>query len=227
MPIARIGGQGLFAGSATQATLAQPGTALAVGDFRVLTLFRSLASGTITPPAGGTWTQILAPTAIQSGVLGVWYRFHQAADASFLWDWTSTGGQNVVGRCTNLSGVDPAVPVDSAAVTGNSAATTAWANVPSVVTANPDAWAFWWIVRGTGNTAVAPTLGAGGWTAEGVMNSQASGYAGLGAYEARPTPGATGVRTVNSTTSQAWRAVAFSINPVPSPSGTGRRLIMA
>lgn len=219
------------AGNLASFALPQPsGVTMVSGQtLRVMSLFWATTNA-VTPPTGSTWNVGLAPTTVQNGVLGVYWRIHQAADTTFTW--STTVASHFVLRCLNVNGAHLTTPLDVTPVVSSQAtSSTTWSNCPIITPVTADAYVMWLLVAGSVQTS-ARTLAVGtGWTAatpDAQNASATTGYMGLGAYEARPTPGATGTRTATYSIASLYRGGAVAIRPaaVTGPEA-GRNMLLA
>jgi hypothetical protein len=202
-------------------TLAAP-AALQVGDLMLATIGIRQTGNSISPPAGGGWTQVpnlndadaTSPTAIRQVTF---YKVAAAGDLGASYGF-SLGGTIArgAGGIAAYSGVDTSTPIDAEA-TGNSNGTAGTtATGPAVTTTNlrsavivADAWA--------GGVAVTPDATTTDRFSAASTSATASSNATIELADlVKATPGSTGTFSIGSSVSNKWVAQTIALNEMPS-----------
>src|SRR4051794_6802698 len=205
-------------------TLAAP-AALQAGDLMLATIGIRQTGNSVSPPAGGSWTQVpnlndadaTSPTAIRQVTF---YKVATAGDLGATYQF-SLGGTIArgAGGIAAYSGVDtstPITPIDSEATANSNGTAGTTATGPAVTTTNlraavivADAWA--------GGMAVTPDAT----TTDRLSAASTSGTATSNATVeladlVKATPGSTGTFSIGSSGSGKWVAQTVALNEMPS-----------
>lgn len=202
--------------SGTAGTIVSPAYPAAVNANDVCILHCSQNGGTAPSTLTG-WTLVFRETTVSNPKISVWIRVCDGSEDGATVDVTVGG---VVARASILrfSGVDTTTPQDVAAATLSRETNSTSVVIPEVTTVTADTVL---VYTGASNSSTATFTGPAGSTERFDYGANKSGF---GYTEPRPATGATGTRTVTSTSNTAASAVLIALRPA---AGGGTTLLAA
>ena len=207
------------AGGSTSLTITRP-TGTQTGDVLLAQVTTAAATATVTAPAGWTLQNSTADTG--NNVRDLLYWRVAAANDPTSWNWTFSSSLKASGGITVYSGVDPASPINAAAVTTNGTATNLVA--PSVITTKDNTMVVATYGTRTGTTITAASGMSERYDQASTGNAAASRTTSETADQTQATAGTTGTRTAvaaASVTASVNRTIALTPAPIVTPTRYG------